>query len=168
MVDPAVLTGPLDGADIRGLLDHADHGLVPALVGADGTGVVLGEVGADRTAADALDETGESGGQAAALLGRLLEQVVGEPKGRLAPDAGKLGELGGEVVDGGQGRGRVEGSGFRVQGPQKTNFHSRSRPRRRRPPDAPEEFRVFRVIRVIRGISCLSGTQLTKKTGHHG
>ena len=52
VVDARVGGGAFEGDEVFGLLDDEDGGAVTARVGADGAGVGLGEVVADRTVAD--------------------------------------------------------------------------------------------------------------------
>ena len=99
MVKAAELAGALDRSDIRGLLDGADDRVIAASIAADRADIVLGEVEAMRARLDALGKCYERIGEPLALLRRLSEEMIGEPKRRLSPDPGKLCQLRSESVD---------------------------------------------------------------------
>src|SRR3712207_5521672 len=90
------LVRPLDRDHVAGLLDHADHGGLAALVLADPAGRLRGEVEADLALAhgrlDLLDRLGQ---WQRVLVGR-AEDVEGEPLGSALPDTWQAGELGDE------------------------------------------------------------------------
>src|SRR5690606_34520283 len=106
------LLGLLDGDDVAGLLHDADEGGVAAVVGADatlgaaGVGVVavaglgLGQVEAPAAEGDALLGGGDGGGQPEGVGALDLEEVEGDPLGRLGADAGEPSQLVDELLDG--------------------------------------------------------------------
>ena len=93
MVQAAVLPGALDGLDVLRGLDHADGGMVPRLVGADGADLPLGVVLAQPAAVEAGVHPLDGRDQLAGLLFRQVHQLVGQAGGGLFPEAGQPLEL---------------------------------------------------------------------------
>lgn len=109
VVQPSKFPSALDGADVRRLLDDADQRCITTRVTADRAQLTLGEVEAALAGMHTLTERGQSFSESSALLGGLLQEVIGQPESRLTADAWELGELGREIVDNGQ-----KGLGARV------------------------------------------------------
>ena len=89
VVAAAEAAGALDGKDIQRLLDDADDAVIAAGVGADATGVGLGEVLTDGAEPNALFDVEQGGGQFLRFNFGRAEDVVGEALGRLGADAGQ-------------------------------------------------------------------------------
>ena len=97
---PAELTGALDRADVRRFLDDADERGIAPRIAADRAQLFFGEIEAPRARPHSLRRASASAvGEALALLGRLLQQVVRQPQRRLPPDAGEPRQLAGQIVD---------------------------------------------------------------------
>jgi hypothetical protein len=99
VVEAPVAAALLHGEHVLRALDHAEHRLVAAGVGADGAGVGLAHVEAGLAGLDVLlhgaDRVGQPEG--GALVG--LDQVEGEPLGGPLADAWKALQLGDEPID---------------------------------------------------------------------
>jgi hypothetical protein len=83
----------LQGQYVLGLLHDADLAPVALLVGADRTGVGIGNVAADGAKPGLLLYRQDGIRQLPGLLLRGAQQVVGEALGALGPDAGQPVEL---------------------------------------------------------------------------
>jgi hypothetical protein len=93
------LAGALDRDHVARLFDDADRGGLAALVLADSTGRLRGEVEADLAVADRrLDLADGVGKRERLLLGR-AEEMEREPLRGALPDAGQTRELGDQTVD---------------------------------------------------------------------
>jgi hypothetical protein len=100
MVEAAELPRALDGHDVEGLLDHAEHARVAARVGAHGAELALGEVEAAAAEADLLLDLGDGRRQRQDLVGPQLEHVEGEPLSGAWADPGQLRQLRDQPLDG--------------------------------------------------------------------
>jgi hypothetical protein len=87
VIGAAELAGPLDGHDVRGLLDDADGALVAALVGTDPTELALGDVEATLAVADLLLDGEQDVGESLDVLGIGLQEVEGNPLRAFGTDA---------------------------------------------------------------------------------
>src|SRR6266576_2373176 len=104
MVAAAVAAGALDGADVTRFLDHAQQGRIAARVAANRARILLGEVAARDAGRDLAADPANGIRQPFRGFRGLLKQMEREPLGGLTPDAGELGELRHELLDGGHGR----------------------------------------------------------------
>jgi len=93
VVDPAVFARPLNGTDIRRFLYRADNTRVTPEISADGTQLRLREVVAPGARVNPLRQHLERVRQPEAPVGRLLQEVVGQPQGRLFANTGQLCKL---------------------------------------------------------------------------
>jgi hypothetical protein len=93
------LARPLDRNHVARLLDDADRRSLAALVLADATGGLGGEVEADLTVADRLLDLADGVGQRERLILGRAEDVEREPLRSALPDAGQARELGDQTVD---------------------------------------------------------------------
>ena len=103
VVSAAVAAGALDRAHVRRLLDHAEQGGIPARIATDGAWVLFGEVAAHPARGHLAADSPERLRQPLRRLGGLLQQVKREPLRRFPPDAGELGKLRHELLDGRHG-----------------------------------------------------------------
>src|SRR4051794_19421455 len=129
VVAPAELTGALDGHDVLGLLDDAQHVVDPPRVAADPALLGLGDVVAGHAEADLLLHPGQRRDQPADVGGLRREQVERDPLGALGPDARQPPELVDQILDGALVHGGPLVSAVDRSGGQK--------PGRPRPPPAP-------------------------------
>ena len=94
------LAGLLDGHDVAGLLDHADHGGVAARVGADRALVALGDVEAPGAERDLVLDLDDGRGQAQGVVARAASaggrRCAGPTSG---PTPGQPPELVDQVLD---------------------------------------------------------------------
>ena len=100
VVAAAEFAGSLDGHDVFGLFDHADHRAEAALVGADGADVGLGDVSADLAEPHALLDFEQGVGERLNLGGVFVEDVEGDALGALGADPGQVSEFVDELLDG--------------------------------------------------------------------
>jgi len=101
MIATAIPPRSLDRADIARFLDHAQQGRVAPRVAADRAGVFISQIAACRARHDPSADSPDGLRQTLRGFRGLLQQMEREPLGGLAPDAGELGELRHELLDGG-------------------------------------------------------------------
>src|SRR6267143_3894145 len=101
MIATPVPPRSLDRADIARFLDHAQQRRVATRVAADRARVFIRQIAACRAREDPSADSPDGLRQTLRGLRGLLQQVEREPLGGLAPDAGALGELRHELLDGG-------------------------------------------------------------------
>ena len=94
VVLPAVDAGALQGQDIERLLDYTDPLAVAGRVGTDVARIVGTEIEAGVAGEDLLLEVQNGRRQRLRFLGRLTQQKVRQPLGRLRTDGRELAELG--------------------------------------------------------------------------
>ena len=93
MVGTAVFAGPLDGQNVHGLLDDADHRRVAAGIRADGAGLGLGDVAANAAVLDLRPELQDRLREPLGVSLGGTEQVEGDPLGRFPAQSRKAGQL---------------------------------------------------------------------------
>jgi hypothetical protein len=94
------LVRALDRDHVRGLLDHADHLGIAALVGADPTTRTVREVKAGLAQPNLLLDLGDRARERERVLVAGAQQMEGQPLGRAAADAGQLRQLGDQSLYG--------------------------------------------------------------------
>src|SRR4051794_34399337 len=99
MVAAPVLTGPLDGHHVLGLLDHAEHRRVAARVAADPAGLLLRHVPAHGAERDPVLDLHEDLREPAYVDGVGREQVERDPLGALGTHPGQPAQLVYQVLD---------------------------------------------------------------------
>ena len=99
VVPAAEGTGPLNGHNVLGLLDHAQRGLVAARVAADRARVLLGDVEADRAELHPLLDRTDRVGEALHVLGVRLEDMERDALRGLGSHAGQPAELVDQFLD---------------------------------------------------------------------
>jgi len=99
VIQPAILARLLDGHDVVGLLDHADHLAVPRGTGAVQAGVGVGDVIAHRAEAHVQFGVTNRIGERQRLLLSGAKNVKGEPLRGLGSDSGQVLELVDEALD---------------------------------------------------------------------
>ena len=104
MIQSAKLTRSLDRAYVGRLLDSADETRIAPRIAADRAHLILTEVEAVSARTHALGKRYESVSETAAVLCRLLEQVIREAERGLSSDSWKPGKLGRQRVDCGHAR----------------------------------------------------------------
>jgi hypothetical protein len=90
----------LDRDHVRGLLDHADHLGIAALVGADPTARTVGEVEAGLAQSDPFLDLGDRARERERVLVAGAQQMERQPLGRAAANAGQLRQLGDQALYG--------------------------------------------------------------------
>jgi hypothetical protein len=104
MIQASELTGALDRADIRRFFDCADERGVTPLIAANRTQLFFSEIEAPGTRPYALGQRHERGSQPLTDFGRLSQEMVGQAKRRLPPNARKTRKLRREIFYGGHYR----------------------------------------------------------------
>ena len=97
----------LDRRDVRRLLHDAEHRDVAAGVTTDGAQLLFREVEAACARTHAITKRQERLREAAALVRRLSQEVIGQPQRGLASDARQTRKLGGQIIDRGHSAPRV-------------------------------------------------------------
>ena len=100
VVEAVVAARLLDGDEVVGLLDDADHRAVAPGRGAEAAGLNVGQVVADRAGDDLALDLFERRDEALHVRLRHPQDVEGEPLRRLVPDAGQALELVDQLGDG--------------------------------------------------------------------
>ena len=93
VVAPPVLPAALNGDDVTGVCHHADGGVVPLGVGADGTQTSGGQVLAHGTQRNAALGVGNGVGKGLRLLGGQAQHMKRQTLGGFIAHAGQLGKL---------------------------------------------------------------------------
>src|SRR5262249_7296790 len=100
VVGAVVLVRALHRDHVAGLLDDTDERLVAARILADAAALLVGQVEADLAEPDPLLDLADGVRQRLGVLTGGAQDVEGEPLRRAAADAGELGELRDEALDG--------------------------------------------------------------------
>ena len=100
VVEAVVAARLLDGDEVVGLLDDADHRAVARGRGAEAAGVNVRQVVADRAGDDLALDLLDRRDEALDVRLRHPQDVEGEPLRRLVPDAGQALELVDQLGDG--------------------------------------------------------------------
>src|ERR1041385_6728509 len=100
MIAPPIPSRALDGPHIARLFDHAQERRIAPRVATDRAGIVVRQVAAGPAGYDLAPNPPDGLPQPLRGFRGLLQQMEREPLSGLPPDAGELGELRHELLDG--------------------------------------------------------------------
>src|SRR5208282_1123260 len=90
MVEAVELARFLDGLDVGGVFDNADHALIPRGTPAEEARILIGDVVADRAFADFFLGVANCVGESEGLVAVRAKQIKGEALRGFLPDAGQM------------------------------------------------------------------------------